>query len=105
MPWIELADLLDPDDAVVLARAGRWYIPKRDVRYVRRNALVVLGNVGEGSDPRVVALLGRYVADPDPMLRGHAAWAARRLGREDLLPPLDEETDPAVLAERVAPLT
>lgn len=105
VPWIELADLLDPDDAVVLARAGRWYIPKRDVRYVRRNALVVLGNVGEGSDPRVVALLGRYVADPDPMLRGHAAWAARRLGREDLLPPLDEETDPAVLAERVAPLT
>ena len=103
-PWVELADLLDPDDEVVLARAGRWYIPKREVRYVRRNALVVLGNVGDGHDPQVVALLERYVSHPDPMLRGHAAWAARRLGREDLLPPFDEETDPTVRAERLTPL-
>jgi epoxyqueuosine reductase len=103
-PWIELADLLDDDDEVVLARAGRWYIPRREVRYVRRNALVVLGNVGEGGDPDVVALLVRYVDHPDPMLRGHAAWAARRLGREDLLPPLAHETDATVRAERLAPL-
>ena len=46
--------LLDDDDEVVLARAGRWYIPRRDVRYVRRNALVVLGNVGDGADPAVI---------------------------------------------------
>ncbi len=104
VPWIELADLLDPDDEVVLARAGRWYIPRRDVRYVRRNALVVLGNVGDGADPEVVQLLERYVGHPDPMLRGHAAWAARTLGREDLLPPLDEETDPEVRTERLVPL-
>jgi epoxyqueuosine reductase len=103
-PWIELAGLLDDDDEVVLARAGRWYIPRREVRYVRRNALVVLGNVGEGGDPEVVALLERYVDHPDPMLRGHAAWAARRLGREDLLPPLTDETDPTVRAERLAAL-
>ena len=103
-PWVELADLLDPDDDVVLARAGRWYIPKRDVRYVRRNALVVLGNVGDGGDAAVVELLERYGGDPDPLLRAHAAWAARRLGREDLLPPLDQERDPEVRTERLAPL-
>jgi epoxyqueuosine reductase len=103
-PWVELPALLDPDDAVVLAQAGRWYIPRRDVRYVRRNALVVLGNVGEGGDPAVVELLERYLDDPDPMLRGHAVWAARRLGREDLLAPIEQETDPTVLAERTAPL-
>ncbi len=103
-PWIDLVELLDPDDDVVLARAGRWYIPRREVRYVRRNALVVLGNVGDGTDLQVVALLERYLVHPDPLLRGHAAWAARRLGREDLLPPLDQETDSTVRAERLAPV-
>jgi epoxyqueuosine reductase len=103
-PWAGLVELLDPDDQVVLARAGRWYIPKRDVRYVRRNALVVLGNVGDPADPVVVELLDRHLAHEDPLLRGHAVWAARRLGREDLLPPIEQEDDEAVLAERAAPL-
>ena len=29
---------------------GRWYIAERDPRYLRRNALVVLGNVGDPND-------------------------------------------------------
>ena len=89
------------------ARAGadRWYIPRRDVRYVRRNALVVLGNVGDGRDPAVARPARRATsAHDDPLLRGHAVWAARRLGREDLLPPIEQETDPTVLAERAAAL-
>jgi epoxyqueuosine reductase len=101
-PWADLVALLDPDDEVVLARAGRWYIPRRDVRYVRRNALVVLGNVGDGSDPAVIEVLERYLAHADPLLRGHAVWAARRLGRDDLLPPVEHEHDSTVLAERAA---
>jgi hypothetical protein len=48
---------------------------------------VVLGNVGDGDDPDVEAALRRALADPDPMLREHAAWAAERLGRADLLEP------------------
>ncbi len=103
-PWADLVTLLDEDDDVVLSRAERWYIPRRDVRYVRRNALVVLGNVADGRDRAVTDLLGRYAVHDDPLLRGHAAWAARRLGREDLLPPLEQETDPTVLAERTGPL-
>jgi epoxyqueuosine reductase len=98
-PTARLLDLLDPDDGAVLERAGRWYIPKRDVRYVRRNALVVLGNVGSGHDPAVVAALDRYLRHPDPLLRGHAVWAARRLRREDLLAALGQEDDPFVLGE------
>jgi epoxyqueuosine reductase len=101
-PWADLVTLLDPDDDVVLTLAQRWYIPRRDVRYVRRNALVVLGNVGDGRDPVVARLLATYLAHDDALLRGHAVWAARRLGREDLLPPIEQETDPAVLAERSA---
>jgi epoxyqueuosine reductase len=98
-PWVPLLELLDPDDAVVLAHAGRWYIPRREVRYVRRNALVVLGNVGDGRDPAVVEALRSHLAHPDPLLRGHAVWAARRLGREDLLAALADDDDPSVRAE------
>ncbi len=98
-----LLDLLDDDDAVVLRHADRWYIPKREVRYVRRNALVVLGNVGDGRDPEVAAQLSRYLRDPDPLLRAHAVWAARCLGREDLLAALGHEADPVVLEELAAP--
>src|SRR6266550_959985 len=58
--------------------------PRRQPKYLRRNALVVLGNVGDGRHPDVEAALRRALADPDPMLREHAAWAAERLDRRDL---------------------
>jgi epoxyqueuosine reductase len=82
--WVPVLGLLAASDDELLARHGRWYIPRRQPRYLRRNALVVLGNVGNGDDPAVEVALRRYVADPDPMLRSHAAWAAERLGRADL---------------------
>lgn len=103
-PWADLVTLLDPDDDVVLAIAEAWYIPRRDLRYVRRNALVVLGNVGDGAEPVVVELLRRHLGHDDALLRAHAVWAARRLGRDDLLPPLREGEDALVLAERSRPL-
>lgn len=102
VPWVPLLALLDDDDEVVLRWAARWYIPRREVRYVRRNALVVLGNVGEGTDPAVVAALRRHLAHPDPLLRAHAVWASRRLGREDLVRRLTGDTDPRVQAELAA---
>jgi epoxyqueuosine reductase len=99
---VPLLDLLDDDDDRVLAWAARWYIPRREVRYVRRNALVVLGNVGDGADPAVEEALRRHLGHTDPLLRGHAVWAARRLGREDLLRPLAADNDPVVVAELAA---
>jgi epoxyqueuosine reductase len=84
-PNVELLDLLAAGDDELMARHGRWYIPRREVRYLRRNALVVLGNVADPRDPAVVAALCRALADADPLVRGHAVWAARRLGRSDLL--------------------
>ncbi|MGQ0833147.1 MAG: tRNA epoxyqueuosine(34) reductase QueG [Microthrixaceae bacterium] len=98
-PWVPLLELLDDDDEVVLRWAERWYIPQRDVRYVRRNALVVLGNVADPGDPRVIEVLTRYLQHPDPLMRSHAVWVARRLGREDLLVKLVTDSDPRVTAE------
>ena len=46
-------------------------------------------------------LLARYLRHPTPVLRGHAVWAARRLGCDDLLAGDD---DPIVLAELQRPL-
>jgi len=83
--WVQVFEILSADDDELLARHGRWYIPRRQPKYLRRNALVVLGNVGDGRHPDVEAALRRALADPDPMLREHAAWAAERLDRRDLL--------------------
>jgi epoxyqueuosine reductase len=99
--WVSIRELLTADDAALLARHGRWYIPERAPRYLRRNALVVLGNIGEAHDPTVEHIVERYLDDPDPMLRSHAAWAARRLGRHDMLG--RRASDPAIAAELAAP--
>ncbi len=49
------------------------------LRGLKRNAAVVLGNVGTADD---IALLERVRAEePDEMVREHAAWALTRLGR------------------------
>ena len=84
-PWVSLVELLDLDDDALLRRFARWYVPQRRARYVRRNALVALGNVGDGADPEVERVLRRLLASDDELLREHAAWAAERLGRDDLL--------------------
>jgi epoxyqueuosine reductase len=83
--WVPLVDLLGASDAELLARHGRWYIADRDPRWLRRNALVALGNVADGSDPAVAGALGAAITGPDEMLREHARWAAHRLGRHDLV--------------------
>ena len=97
--WVPLLDLLTASDEDLLARHGRWYVAERNPRYVRRNALVVLGNVGDGQDPAVVQALVAACGHPDPLLRAHAVWAARRLGRDDLLTGLHDDPDPDVRAE------
>jgi epoxyqueuosine reductase len=100
---VDVLGMLAATDDELLARHGRWYVPRREARYLRRNALVVLGNVGDPADPAVVAALGRALTDDDPLVRGHAVWASRRLGRTDLLRALADD-DPAVADELAAPV-
>jgi len=98
-PSVDVLDLLSGDDEHLMAQVGRWYIPGREARYVRRNALIVLGNTGHPYSPAVVSALVRALADGDPIVRGHAVWAAARLGRQDLLGALKDDLDPLVHAE------
>ncbi len=86
-PWVDLLDLLGRSDQELMSAYGRWYIPGRDPRFLRRNALVALGNVGDGTDPATVGALRRWLSVDDPMIVEHAQWAARQLGRQDLLAP------------------
>ena len=92
-------DLLGRSDDELLARHGRWYVPRREARYLRRNALVVLGNAAAPDSAAAAEALRRALAHDDPIVRGHAVWAARRLGRDDLVEPLADDSDPLVRAE------
>ena len=89
---VPVLDLLDAPTTSCSTSHGRWYIPERDPRYLRRNALVVLGNVGSADDERVVRairrcrLLHRGSAAPGSTLGGPPAASAwrRGAGRADL---------------------
>jgi epoxyqueuosine reductase len=101
--WVDVVDLLGRSDDELLVRHGRWYVPRRQARYLRRNALVVLSNVGDGRAPAVVAAVATALAEADPIVRGAAAWAAVRLGLAELAEgALAGEEDPDVLDELAA---
>jgi epoxyqueuosine reductase len=78
-PWVDVLALLDADDETLLDRHGWWYIAGRDPRWLRRNALVILGNTAEPGDARVAATLARYAGDDDELLAEHARWAQAEL--------------------------
>jgi epoxyqueuosine reductase len=99
---VDLRWLLEASDAEVLDRCGRWYIPQRDPNALRRNALVVVGNTGDPDDGWVAATVGRYRRHPDPVLRAHATWAARRLGLVTAPDPGDDH--PLLAAEWLHPV-
>lgn len=96
---LDVVDLLESRDEELVAMVGRWYIPGRELRYVRRNALVVLGNTASPDNARAVTALQRALAHLDPIIRAHAVWAAAAIGRRDLLTIVAGDTDPLVRAE------
>jgi epoxyqueuosine reductase len=73
-PHVSLADWLEADAEQLAERYERLFVPRNDPRYLRRNALVALGNAGGDA-----ALARRYAEGDDPLLREHAEWALRRL--------------------------
>jgi len=102
----DVVDVLELDDDALLASAGRWYVADRDPRYLRRNALVVLANVGDPTSPGVRRVLGHHLGHDDPLVVAHAVWAVRRLGLDALLDELRpwHRGHPLVVAELDRPV-
>jgi epoxyqueuosine reductase len=73
---VSLADWLQREGEELVAEMDRLYVPRNEVRWLRRNALVAAGNVGtKGLEPAVL----RYMRDPDPILAETAEWALARI--------------------------
>jgi epoxyqueuosine reductase len=75
-PNVSLVDWLRGDGDKLVRRYDRLYVPRKDPRYLRRNALVALGNTGAPEDAE---LAEPYAAGDDPLLAEHARWALDRI--------------------------
>jgi epoxyqueuosine reductase len=75
-PTVDLVAWLEADGSELLEQYERLYVPRRNPRYLKRNALVALGNSG---GPEHAAAIEPFLADEDPLLREHAEWALARL--------------------------
>lgn len=97
---VDVFTFLDSDDRTLLDTFGRWYIAERDPKWLRRNALIILGNVAPlPVSERVRRTLERYLAHDDPSLRAHAVWASARLGLDYLRSARETDPHPEVRAE------
>jgi epoxyqueuosine reductase len=75
-PHVRLTDWLEGDEASLTQRYERLYVPKNDARFLRRNALVALGNIGNLAD---LPLAGPFLEGEDELLREQAEWAVARI--------------------------
>jgi epoxyqueuosine reductase len=73
---VDLVDWLKADGSELVQAYDRLYVPRNDARWLRRNALVALGNSG-GDDEGTSAVLDRYAEGDDELLAEHARWAIR----------------------------
>jgi len=71
---VSLVEWLESDADELARRYERLFVPRKDGRFLKRNALVALGNAGRQED--------RAIADDsmtDPMLKEYAQWACAKL--------------------------
>jgi epoxyqueuosine reductase len=80
MPHVSLVEWLSDDGQELVQRYDRLYVPRNDARYLRRNALVALGNSADAGDEERRAA-AEYAAGEDELLREHAEWALAQLER------------------------
>jgi len=75
-PVVSLVDWLERDGADLVRDLDRLYVPRNDARWLRRNALVALGNVGRPED---AAAVQPFAAGEETMLAETAEWALARI--------------------------
>ena len=76
LPTVSLRDWLEGDGDDLVADLDRLYVPRKDPRWLRRNALVAAGNVGTDA---LVPSIQTHASGQDPMLSETAAWALERI--------------------------
>ncbi len=105
VPFPDLLELLHIDEQTYQDRFRHSAIKRAKRQGLRRNAAVALGNL---RDPRAIGPLQHALDDPDPIIRGHAAWALGQIGGQQAGAALQKrvagEHDPVVLAEISAAL-
>jgi epoxyqueuosine reductase len=74
---VDLVAWLEGDGQALIDAYQRLYVPRNDPRWLRRNALVALGNVG---GPEHEPVLSAIAAGDDEIEREHAEWALARIG-------------------------
>jgi epoxyqueuosine reductase len=74
---VDLVEWLERDGQALIDAYQRLYVPRNDPRWLRRNALVALGNVG---GPEHEPILSAIAAGDDEIEREHAEWALARIG-------------------------
>ncbi len=75
--WQELAGLFALGEPEFKAAFGTTAAARAKRRGLLRNAAVALGNLGR---PEALPVLADALADAEPLVRGHAAWALGRIG-------------------------
>ena len=97
---VDLLEVLARSDEELMTEYEHFYVPRRDARFLRRNALVALGH---GGNSEAVPVVAGYLGSSLGVLRAHAAWALGRLGGEKaasaLAGAVEAEDDSDVRAE------
>ena len=75
-PHVSLVEWLEADGEELVRRYDRLYVPRNDPRYLKRNALVALGNVG---GPEHASAVAPFLDDEDELLREQAEWSLARI--------------------------
>ena len=95
--WIPIVRMLALDDESLMREVEQWYVADRNAMWVRRNLLIVLGNIGDALDVDVQGTIAKFCSHSEPMLRAHAVWSAARLGLHQFIP--EKDTDSIVQHE------
>jgi epoxyqueuosine reductase len=75
-PTVSLVDWLSRDGEGLARELDRLFVPRNDPRWLRRNALVALGNVGMPDD---APLAEPYLDDAEPAVSAAAERAVARI--------------------------
>ncbi len=94
--FIDVVEALAVDDVELMSRVPHWYVPGRDGSVIRRNLLIVAGNVGDGRDAELLAAVAAQTHHGDDAVVDAARWALAEIaerGSEEAMAPTGSDRD------------